>query len=744
MKRKYWLTVALCCTFLLLICTLFGCNKPAKEQLYTLSFPENFVKDSLFTTENGLSFLLSAPDGKQIRFYADNAEFAENGALTVHMGGALYHEDAIGKISEVTLTTVEASPKLHYSLGYTFGEEKVQNLQEIYQIPAFGKLDKLDTSGLLPNFISVKAQEGMVESIVSHPLQEFTVTAFSITYTPGITELKGLSLDPAITPTFLAGDPYDAGIEAPTPLSSSKTPDFALIAVPDAPAATAARKDSSVHGITEGFQVSALKDGKGTVCDKSKPLPENAVLEVTFVGKSYDVPLTQKEFTGAQNLSQLVPSVYAPATGKLRTLVVPIVWNDHKDLANEHTLEILRQSLGRVQNADGSVADYTASSDYSLSSYFDMASYGKLQVESYISDWYYHSYTFSAAKNMILAAEEANAIVQDIMARNPQTDWKQFDADHDGWLDAVVFINTGAPNGLYEIFSNSGAFHSAGYLPQKQEEGPAVNAFTSISLGFLHRNITQSTQGALSARVLIHEFSHGLGVEDYYDKTASGIDAVGRYDMQSQNVGDWNVYSKFAAGWVEPTVISDALFANGNSVELTLRSFAKYGDCILIPAAGESFDGSPFGEYLLVDFYTNDGVHRYDSAKYGLNDAEGVRIYHVNAKQMEKYLQSSDGSLDAIGVPARSNSYGYMAQRFGIYAVELIQAGGVNTFTSGERNSRMTLTADDLFQGGDCFTTEDYSAFFHQGKMDDGKALGYRIEIVSIEDGSATLRMIKQ
>jgi len=743
MKRSKWLLVALCCTLLLSICTLFGCKKPQTDPVYTLQFPENLVENSLSATEDGLSFLLNAPDGRQLRFCAQNAQITEKKELIVHLGGALHHEDAIGKITEVSFTTVESSPKLHYALGYTFGADEIENVSGIYEIYRFGNLDKLDLSGLLPNYFTLKAQEGMVESIVSYPLEKITLTSFSITYSPGITGLKGLALDPDFTPAFLAGDPYDASMEAPTPPTSSKTADFALIAVPDAPAATALRKDSSIHGITNGYTTGALKDGEGNICDKSAPLPQGATLEVTFAGKTFDVPLTQKEFTGAQNFSQLVPSAYAKATGNLHALVIPIVWADQKDRATEENLHKLRCVLGRVADGNGTVTDDSQEGFYSLSSYFDIVSYGKLSVDSYITHWYFSEKSFAREKENVLSIDDANAILLDLMENYPDTPWQRFDGDGNGFLDAVIFVNTGGPEGMYQILSNAGAFNSSTYLPQDAAKGAlTINTFTSISLGFLHENSTYSAQGRLKTNVLIHEFSHGLGLEDYYDKTFSGIDAVGRYDMQSQNVGDWNAYSKFAAGWITPTVVTEELFAGNASVELTLRSFPECGDCILIPAAGEAFDGSPFGEYILIDLYTDGGVNRYDSAKYGLDGVEGVRIYHVNARQVEKYLQNSDGTLSTIGLPARSNSYGYMAQHFGIYALELIQAGGENTFTA--KNGRIVLNAEDLFTPGDCFTTEAYDAFFLSGKMDTGKPLGYQVEILAVEDGTASLRITKQ
>lgn len=221
-------------------------------------------------------------------------------------------------------------------------------------------------------------------------------------------------------------------------------------------------------------------------------------------------------------------------------------------------------------------------------------------------------------------------------------------------------------------------------------ENPSIKNYLSINSLFLNDN------------TLIHEYAHGFGLVDYYDVTGMGIDAVGGFDMQSQNAGDWNAYSKYAA-----------------------------------------FDG-PFGEYLILDLFTDGGANRFDAAKYGLSDAVGVRISHVNAT-MEKRVQiGTDGVEYPFGSVCRGNAY----NEDGRYLLEVVQAGGGNSFTDLD-NLHANLQADDLFKAGDVFTAEAYDAFFKDGRMNDGSALGYSVEILKIEadaDGaySAQIRITRK
>lgn len=121
-------------------------------------------------------------------------------------------------------------------------------------------------------------------------------------------------------------------------------------------------------------------------------------------------------------------------------------------------------------------------------------------------------------------------------------------------------------------------------LMQAKSTNPEVNAYVTVNHEFLKDGNTA---------VLLHEFSHNFGLIDYYDVTYSGINAVGGFDMQSDNVGDWNAYSKLAAGWMDPQVVTG--LASGESVELTLTSSALTDDLFY---AGDTFTVEDYDEFF--------------------------------------------------------------------------------------------------------------------------------------------------
>ncbi len=721
---KHKIIVLLCCLCGLIL--LSGCNKkPQTPTSYTAAYPQDLVENSLSAEQDGtVSFLLQMPDGRQIRFRGESVQIGENQSITVMAGGSVYPVDMVGKITDIQVKTEEFQPKIWYTFGYTFGKTSVNDRSELFEIRKFGTVTQVDTSGLLPNYFALTGDAGMEDSVHWQPLQSYTVQSFTFTYENGSTALGQLTADSRHLPVMFAGDPYDASL----------LHEIALIVVPDAPMASL-QEGFCIRDIRENFTVLGLLDENGVLLQDPQRLPNYASLQISLGDGTYAVPITQVSAT-AQTFHELNPLAFPAATGELEALVIPIVWSDHKAMATEETRGLLLNTLGQTKDEMGHVTE-TGETDkfFSLSEYFRVASYGKLQITSYLAPWYFHTETYSKAKGEALSWEDASAIVADVIASNPQMDFSRFDKDGNGYLDSVIFITSGDGKGApYLRHSNAGAYHTRRYPTQSAAE-LTLGSFGCVCWDFLFVGNDRSI--IHNANTLIHEFSHCLGVEDYYDTTHSGIDALGSFDMQCQNLGDWNPYSKLAAGWTAPTLLTAEDFATGESVTLTLPSFAKTGACLLLPPQ-EGIGQWPFGEYILVDFFTPQGVNEKDAAVFGLQDTCGVRIWHVNAR-----YSGFDADGRTYGISTVGNSYGYMAQTFGMYTLELVQAGGDNTFTDPQ-NLRHSIKKADLFRTGDSFTTESYPEFFRHGKLDSGESLGYEITVLNITEEVAQIQITRQ
>ena len=441
-------------------------------------------------------------------------------------------------------------------------------------------------------------------------------------------------------------------------------------------------------------------------------------------------------------MHDIVPYANPVATGNKKVLVIPIVWQDDKKPANKKNLELLKKRLGKAAMLGEKIKDYSDDNEkngFSVSSYFETASYGKLKLESYITDWYTAPYNFDEMESRQISRQFIDEVLDWLYKKYPKVDFSVFDPDGNGYFDHIMFINYGdmSSRGYYSRIGFGGATDyrsTSGREFAGTSQKPGINRVLNTNASHFSKD---------NANVLIHEFSHGLGLIDYYDVTGSGINAVGGYDMQSDNVGDWNAYSKYAVGWIEPKVVTG--LKKGESKEIEIGAFSDTGDAIVIPIAGDKLK-PPFSEYMMVDLYTSTGLNKYDSVNYGINNFEGVRIYHVDAK-MERidFRNPAYPYMETTPIGSIHNANDY--KHDGRFNIELIQAGADNTFTD-LNNLRTGIAQEDFFQAGDTFTLDKYSEFFKDGLMDFGDDFGYEIEIVSItgtgSDAKAKIRITRQ
>ena len=399
-----------------------------------ISYPENLVSGSLVSKNGTVSFTLQAPDSRNIRIIGHNCSVEADGTIVIQPGGDLFTADEVGKIFDFS-TELGDNTEFTYHFGYTFkqdGDVTVWKEDAAYY-SFWGGASGENTAVLAPNYLCYAPKEG--EGTVH-------ISSFTMNYTPGHTGLKSLSFDSGFFPEFLPGDPYDESIEASWDPDNGVL-DFYLLAVPDSLTGTSETQDI-IYG-PSNYVTGNLKDANGTVVSKEDPLPEGATLEVTIGDYTYDVPLVQEQHIGAKTFHELLPSVYPEATGDLNVLVVPICWADQKNRATEKNMAFLKKILGTVLDTNGKATEYSVSDDgkFSLSEYYDISSYGQLNVQSFLTDWYYSSEHFADVQHSMLTQEDTDTITAWVRTTYPNLDWTKFDKDGNGLIDTVIFINTG-------------------------------------------------------------------------------------------------------------------------------------------------------------------------------------------------------------------------------------------------------------------------------------------------------------
>lgn len=735
--------------------SMIALRKIEGENVLRSDIVEGIDRSSIVIEGDKTFFSANMCDGSVVRFEGKNIEILDEG-IKMNGGSEITSLDAIGKIYGYFPVLCNTQPYevedwFTAGYGYTYSSTKtsVDNAENVhtwgvssYLITDMNGENILDVAAYEPNFVYVCSSAYNIDSFVLSNLQ--------VCYDPTekVTGIQAAKLNSEFAGIYLAGEKYDASIEQKADLENSNI-NFYLVLEPSTEVADINVEWLSINYVpSEFFIVGALKDANGKELDKKNAtITKGCSLDVTIGDYMVQVPLeVVEQYTGAKTMHDLVPYAYPDAVGDLNTLVVPVIWADQTQMANEDTLQFFRAGMGRIIDENGNVTDYSDTTDekFSLSEYFDIASYGKMKITSFMTDWYYSTENFADVYSVSPDEMYANNIMDWVRTTYPDMDFSKYDKDGNGYVDSMVILNAGVreADDIF-IISYEGAINYRqsyyGDLAGSQD-APRVNTYSTVGYKWLEDEYA----------TIIHEFSHGFGLIDYYDVTYSGIDAVGGFDMQSGSVGDWNCYSKLAVGWMEPQVVEG--LTSGQSVEYTIGSSALVGDVILIPAKGKTYDG-PFSEYIMIDLFTDDGVNQFDASlekkRFNLDNAAGVRISHVNAA-MEKrtnkvasiYNESGEQEY-AIGTIHFANNY--RNDPMGRYNVEVIQAGGNNTFTDLKKLDTL-LSKDDFFYAGDKFDVADYKEFFYEGLMDDGSEFGYVVEVVSIgtdenDEKTATIKV---
>lgn len=371
----------------------------------------------------------------------------------------------------------------------------------------------------------------------------------------------------------------------------------------------------------------------------------------------------------------------------------------------------------------------------SVSSYYKKSSYGKFILEGQLTDTFISSYT----KAQLNAESHPDRKIVDEFEKSSVYNAlrKQYDTNADGFIDSIAFIY----REKIQVTNDDMRWWAFVYTNDSPAsvDKPVVNQYMWASYYFSQKANSGNPHGGAynrDAHTYIHEFGHLLGLDDYYSYyDNNSYDPSGGQEMHSQNIGDENIYSKLALGWIEPYYIK-----TDSSITTTLyaSSYSGQSNAIII---NDNWNETPMDEYLILEYYSPTVLNEKDSQQdYAQNarmfNASGFRMYHVDSRLVaytktgnpafEKRLDTIDPNYyNFIGASNTPNyPYSRLTDPYEINNFKLlhfIQSGGVNTFKHGDKAS----TADLFMEGA---TFEASSAFFTYGtKFNAGNEVGYRI-----------------
>lgn len=428
--------------------------------------------------------------------------------------------------------------------------------------------------------------------------------------------------------------------------------------------------------------------------------------------------------------------ITSESVGNQKILVIPVQLKDGPEWNST--------KLGYLNNTFFGEADTTKYE--SVRTYFEKSSYGQMHIDGSVTDPFVSAYTVADLNR--LGDSAPDVVIAEFLKSANTSLLKEYDTDSDGCIDNAVLIYSN------RYSSGSGSAFWAwcyAYAGTPSLIKPTIHNYMWASYYFMENAYLDGYRKSYAdAHTYIHETGHLLGLDDYYSyDTTNAWDCAGELEMQAYNVGDHNIYSKMALGWVKPYVVT-------GPTEITLKTSASYPQAILI---NDNWNGSAFDEYILIEYYTPTGLNEVDmlhnfSARGTMYNYSGLRIYHVDARlarlrvnsyggvTMVDYSDMIGNETDSIYYIAASNSYSYSylsASQAKLYRyLHMIDSGGNNKLNGG--NGGKVYSSFALWTEGKTFTPSgDY--FAHDTKFNDGSEIGYSITVVDIDGENCTVRI---
>ena len=343
----------------------------------------------------------------------------------------------------------------------------------------------------------------------------------------------------------------------------------------------------------------------------------------------------------------------------------------------------------------------------------------------------------------------------------------RYDSNSDGNIDGIWMIYNCDDQSFVSSKQNGTPFWAyttnlyAVSSPDSEDETSNEDETEVIKVRYANCAISfmfDDSSDGYDAHTIIHETGHMLGLDDYYsyDNNFGNYGYLGGVDMMDLNVGDHDTFSKFALGWIKPTVIYQ------KETTITLKPSSSSGDALIIPSS--YFNDSAFGEYLILEYKTPEGLNELDyNVRYNNNYPKtygnGLAIYHVDARlalhefkgqyyTVTKYLSKDETSIPQRSgsdsnyssyLVATSNTPSYNGIDSTQTLIELVSKS--RTLYSQDNNiSHEATTTQDLYQEGDSLNSYQLDRFFPNGYFYNGTDISnLSIYVESMDSNGITL-----
>ena len=425
------------------------------------------------------------------------------------------------------------------------------------------------------------------------------------------------------------------------------------------------------------------------------------------------------------------------SVGRPYLTVIPVDFSDYpsSNIDPEATSHIKKAFFG----------DKSGNNFFSVREFYDKSSYHRLQIEGEVVNRFFRpSYTAATLSGLNNANRTGDAL-------------KRIYAEAVEWYNGLGFNRTLAEGDpIYFVYATP-------YATGKNRRSNMFWAFVinnPAPIGWSsYHMLNVDASGRVDAHTCIHECGHLLGLDDYYDSDftsdPSPVSPLGRFDMMDCSLGDHGAFSKMLMRWGAPYVVDGAC-------EITLRQSGSNPDFLLL---APEWNGTPFDEYLLLEFYSPsylnapDSKLEYAGGKSLINP--GVKVYHVDArlglyesrtKDPVGYFDE-DSALASFSLAFHNDNSGTVSGNKVIskgdgFLIQLLDASSgsadlsefyVASFEIASRpyNGENVSFRKALFGKGDGFCGNKFASF----RFNSGKTLPYDFEVTSLTSTEAVIKV---
>ena len=330
---------------------------------------------------------------------------------------------------------------------------------------------------------------------------------------------------------------------------------------------------------------------------------------------------------------------FQPILGKKRGLVILVNFRDVK-FTHENPQAVYQDFFNKRGYTDYGMTG-------SVSDYFIAQSYGKFELDFDVVG----PYTLTKAMGAYGAPSEygghdsdPQAMVEEVCKlADDDVYFGNYDWDGDGMVDQVFVIyagygeNYGAPANT--IWPHESMLYNELKLDYVQISTYACSCELSGTEG--------SNLDGIGAAC--HEFSHCLGLPDFYDTSSSGANfamstwdlmSAGSYNNNSRTPAGYTAYEKWVSGWLEPTELSQETEVKG------MKPLAEAPEAYIL------YNEANRDEYYLLE---NRQLVGFDAGLYG----HGMLVVHVDYEKnmWNANNVNTDASHQRMTIIAADNSY---------------------------------------------------------------------------------------